>query len=581
MIGQAPAHAILQILEKAIQSYQAGRLQEAERLCRHVLCLEPARFDPTHILSIVHHYTGRQDSSVALLRRATRINRSYVQAHINLGVNLMLAGQTDDAIESFGNALAVDPRCFQAKFNRCIARLPAVFHSADHIEQARDAYRSDLERLVIDVLRDSRDAAAGNAAAIGTLQPFYLAYQGRCDRELQQLYGHMCHHLMAARYPAFGQRPPMPPRAAGEPIRVGILSGFFSNHSNWKIRIRSWLEKLGPGIAIFGYYTRGVQDGDTALARSLCHRFREGGRTIEQWAQAIRSDRLHMLIIPEIGMDQTTVQLAALRLAPLQATSWGHPDTSGLPTIDYYLSSALMEPDHADAHYSETLVKLPNIGFYYIPRPLDKSFISRQDFKIGSNDIVYWCCQSFAKYLPQFDFVFPRIAKEVRNAKFIFIRSYLPGNGGDSVFQARLDEAFRRQGLDAAAHCLFLPHMSNAAFNGISALSDVCLDTFHWSGCNTTLETLAHHLPLVTLPGDLMRGRHSFAILTMIGVTETIAASVEDYIAIAVRLGRDKAWRRRIARKIADNLPRAYEDMAAIDGLRGFIEEAVDAATPD
>jgi hypothetical protein len=107
----------------------------------------------------------------------------------------------------------------------------------------------------------------------------------------------------------------------------------------------------------------------------LAGRDRHCRRTIEQWAQVIRSDDLHMLIVPEIGMDQTTAQLAPLWLAPLQATSWGHSDTSGLPTMDYCLSSDLMELAGAEAGYSETLVRLPNIGFYYIPRPIRASSI--------------------------------------------------------------------------------------------------------------------------------------------------------------------------------------------------------------
>jgi predicted O-linked N-acetylglucosamine transferase (SPINDLY family) len=75
----------------------------------------------------------------------------------------------------------------------------------------------------------------------------------------------------------------------------------------------------------------------TERARALCRRFVVGPRSVAQWGRLIRGDRLHVLIVPEIGMDATTLQLAALRLAPVQATSWGHPQTSGMPTIDDFL----------------------------------------------------------------------------------------------------------------------------------------------------------------------------------------------------------------------------------------------------
>ena len=58
-------------------------------------------------------------------------------------------------------------------------------------------------------------------------------------------------------------------------------------------------------------------------------------------------------------MDELSLQLAAQRLAPVQCNSLGHPETSGLPTIDYFLSSDLMEPLDAARHYTERLVRLP------------------------------------------------------------------------------------------------------------------------------------------------------------------------------------------------------------------------------
>ena len=82
----------------------------------------------------------------------------------------------------------------------------------------------------------------------------------------------------------------------------------------------------------------------------------------------------------------------------------------------------------------------------------------------------------------------------------------------------------------------------------INLLSDVYLDTFTWSGGNTTLEAIACNLPIVTCPGEFMRGRHSDSFLKMLGVTDTIAHNVAEYIEIAVKLGLNPVWRRDISR---------------------------------
>ena len=76
---------------------------------------------------------------------------------------------------------------------------------------------------------------------------------------------------------------------------------------------------------------------------------------------------LDALLYPEIGMDPVCAKLAALRLAPVQAVGLGHPMTTGLPTMDAFLSSALMEPEDGEDWYTEQLVRLPNLGILYEP----------------------------------------------------------------------------------------------------------------------------------------------------------------------------------------------------------------------
>jgi predicted O-linked N-acetylglucosamine transferase (SPINDLY family) len=135
--------------------------------------------------------------------------------------------------------------------------------------------------------------------------------------------------------------------------------------------------------------------------------------------------------------------------------------------------------------------------------------------------------------------------------------------------------AFAVQRIDAARHVVVLSRLTTADFVGIAKLCDVFLDSVGWSGCNSALECLATDLPIVTWPGPLMRARHSAAILRMLGVTETIAASLDDYVDIAVRLARDPALRTTLRGKMAANRPRLYADPAPVRALEAFIETAV------
>ena len=106
--------------------------------------------------------------------------------------------------------------------------------------------------------------------------------------------------------------------------------------------------------------------------------------------------------------------------------------------------------------------------------------------------------------------------------------------------------------------------MAMSCFAAASAQCDLMLDSIGWSGGNTTLEALAQDLPVVTLEGALMRGRVSAGILRMMGMPEAIADTIDDYVALAARMGRDREWRAEIKNRVASDKHRLYRDRAGI-----------------
>ncbi len=293
--------------------------------------------------------------------------------------------------------------------------------------------------------------------------------------------------------------------------------------------------------------------------------------SIERWRHAILHDAPHVLIYPEVGMNAVAAQLAAQRLAAVQCNSWGHPETSGFPTLDYFLSSDLMEPPGAQDHYTERLVALPNLSIYYEqldPQPVS---LNRTELGLRPTATIYWCGQSLFKYLPQFDQVFPRIAREAGDCQFAFIQ-YDQGTHLNDLFLQRLDRAFAAYDLRARDYCVLLPRLDTRRFVAAIGLCDIVLDSIGWSGCNSTLEGLHHSLPIVTMTGSLMRGRHSMAILKMLGVEETSTATVEGYVATAVRLARDLPWRMAVKDWISENKHRLYRDASCVLALQDFLD---------
>ncbi|NBD16804.1 MAG: tetratricopeptide repeat protein, partial [Cyanobacteria bacterium] len=555
---------------------EQGQLHAAREAYQQALKIKPDHAEAHHSLGCVFESQEQLDAAEKSYQQALKFlpDSARKNTYFNLGNIYSNQGKLDAAIETYQQALKINPDYSLAKLGILINQLPIIYSSCEEIKQRRNDYRQHLNELAQHYQNADAQQLKAAVELVGALQPFYLAYQGLNDRALQQTYGEMLVRIMSSQYPQWSQALPLPKLQANEKIRVGFVSRFFYTHSVWKIVMKGWVENLNRSeFELFGYHTGFERDRQTAKTAKAFDKFTQGSRSLEQWCNLIQQDQLHVLIFPEFGMDPTALKLGCLRLAPIQMTSWGHPNTSGLPTIDYYLSSDLMEPENAQEHYTEQLVRLPNLSISYTPLALETKAVSKKDLGLAEDEIMFWCCQSLFKYLPEHDDVFPRIARELAQAKFVFIKhqsEYIT-----EVFCQRLRAAFKQFGLHDRDYCIFLPRMDTQTFSGTAAIADVCLDSLGWSGGNTTLETIAHHVPVVTLPGELMRGRHSMAILKMMGIEETIASSKEEYVQMAVRLGQDLQSRQSISQLIAQNKHYLYGDLKPVRALEDFLRHVV------
>jgi predicted O-linked N-acetylglucosamine transferase (SPINDLY family) len=540
-----------------------GRFAEAEIHLAESLTMAPVQAGTWNNLGIVSHELGRVEAEPCF-RNAIEIEPGLADAHYNLGCLLSEHGRTDEAIACHRAALAVEPGCARARLAVCMTQLPIGYRSQREVRRRRRRYAAELKALA---------GADRLADVVGTSQPFFLPYQQQDDRALQARYGQLVCRVMDEAFPPVTLAGPPAP---GERIRLGIVSGFFCDHTLMKLFLEGWLTQLDRSrFEVTGFYTGRTADTLTARCAGWCERFVQGLSSISAWRDAILSAAPHILLYPEIGIDPIAGGLAAMRLARVQCVAWGQPNTSGMPTIDHYLSSALMEPDNGDAHYTEHLVRLPNLGLFYTPdAPPDVGGAGRERFGLAPDAPVFWSGQALYKYLPRYDRVFPRIAAELGACQFVFI-AFAKSRAVTEAFRDRLSAAFARAGLDAAGHVVILPPMPQQDFVHAAGLADVFLDTIGWSGGKSTLDCLAVDPAIVTLPGRFMRGRHTAAILKRIGCEATIAGSLEDYVSIAVRLARDPVWRAEVRQAVAAGKHRAFGDTGYIRALETFLAGAV------
>jgi protein O-GlcNAc transferase len=545
------------------------RWLEAEVWLDQAVRLAPDDTRSWNNLGIMRQEFGRSADAQTCYRRAIALEPAFADAHYNLGCLLAGDGRADDAVECHQAAIAADPLHGSARLALCMAQLPIIYATMAEVEARRSRYLTALEALA--AAAEAPPVSRAVAAAIGTSQPFFLPYQGRNDREPQTLYGRfVCRLLAEAEPPApLAKRP-----AAGEPIRVGIVSGFFQDHTIFRLFLEGWLTEFDRNrFELTTFDTGRGSDPPTARAEPGCFLVR-GVSSPAAWRAAVSAASPHVLLYPEIGMDPVAACLAAQRLAPVQCVAWGHPETTGLPTMDYFLSADLMEPTDGEAHYTEQLVRLPGLGLHYTPDEQPVPPLDRMSLGLPPEIPIYWSGQALYKYLPEYDWIYPQIAVAVGACRFIFI-AFGKSAAVTTAFRERLHRAFAGFGLDANPYCIFLPPMPQQRFIAAVGVADVILDTPGWSGGRSTLDCLSQNPAIVTYPGPLMRGRHTAAILRRIGCEDTIAGSLDDYVAIAARLGLDAEWRTRVRAMVADGKHRAFRDTGAVRALETFLAAAV------
>ena len=570
------AHGVLGAMLRTV-----SRIDEAIAALREAVAANPDDATACFHLGVClcEATAGNIAEGVTFLQRAAALTPRNVQAHIQLCQVLTQMGRREEALAAYGAALALHPDDPTLQIGATIAELPMVCDDAAGIERCRAGYAARLdalERFFAERRARARPGGARqDAEAVGTAQPFFLPYHGRNDRDLQARFGRITCAIMGSAFPQFAERPAVAPPTPGEPIRIAIVSGQFWGHSVLKFPIWGWVSQLDRRrFRLLGYHTSARTDVETSRIWRSFDRFVQGPLPAERWCEIIRGDAPHIAIFPEIGMDPVTPKLAGLRLAPIQCGSMGHPETTGFPTIDHYLSSDLMEPADAQAHYSETLVRLPNLGVAYVPPPTETATVRRDEIGLRPDAVGFWCCQHLPKYQPEFDRVFARIARGAANAQFVFISSPR-GDVQTEQFRARIARTFAAEGLDVRRHVIMLSRLTTPQFLGVAAICDVFLDSIGWSGLNSALESLAADLPIVTWPGPLMRGRHCHAILQMLGIGETVAGSEDEYVDIAVRLARDPALRAALRQRTAANKAKLFADPAPVRALEQWIEDVV------
>jgi protein O-GlcNAc transferase len=569
-------------LQTALAHHRAGRLAEAETIYRQVRVLLPRHFDVLHLSGLVAYQQGRLAEAVEMLGRAHAVDRKHAVCEMRFALALLASKRTGEAESHLRHVVAVKPELYEAWDN-----LAFCLKTQDRLEEAIGCHQKAVEGkpesasrwynygLTLSLFGRSADALNCHERALAADPNYALGHFGRAqalhqlDRIAEAVAEYAAflalqpkHHearsyrLFAlhnlegisreelfAEHLDYGRQVGVPAqqtfsqvRDPARRLRLAILSPDLRRHS-CAYFLEPLLQHLGrTDFEVYLYHDHFREDEVSERLRRLTTVWRNFvGQPASAVEQAIRTDAPDILIdlAGHTGMTNH-LPLFARRLAPVQVTYLGYPNTTGVPAMDYRFTDGVADPEgDADRFATEKLVRFAPTAWSYAPSPDSPEPAERPCLARGH--VTFGCFNSPSKITDPVLALWGRILATVPGS-----RLRLKGRGlGEAATRARYAERFARLGVPGDRVDLFDRTADTKSHLALYHDVDVALDTFPYHGTTTTCEALWMGVPVVSLAGDRHMARVGASLLTSIGRTEWIANSTEDYIRIACDLAAD------------------------------------------
>lgn len=536
-----------------------GREAEAIEQYRRALVLAPDMAEIHNNLGNALKAQSKLVDAIESYDKAIAIRPDYADAYFNRGATLARRGDIDAAKESLERAIAIRP---DPRYRLTLAGLmPVIPASSEEIEKWRKHFCSSISALYAE--------DKGEEAPIlgGSVMDFYLAYHGEDDRDILILLARLIRRTFPDLCWETTHRYPRPGEDGSRRIRLGFFSTFLRDHAvAWTIR--GLIEQVPKDRFDVSVYTTHSSIGPVMPEIvDGADRVVTVPKSVERARKIIADDRLDVLVFADIGMESLSARLAHARLAPVQCATWGHPVTTGIPTIDYFISSDMAEPEGADAYYSERLVRLGGVQTCYRRPDVPAREAAAPLPGVSEGATVYLCPQSLFKIHPDMDqWLLEILRRDPLGVLVLFagLEDFVT-----DMMSARLRTRFGPE-MDRV---VILPRTTVARFMEVMVLADVVLDTWPFGSGNTSYQAFAAGKPVVTFPGDYLRGRGVLAHYRHMDFLDCVADSPQSYADIAVRLGTDPEFHQRIADLIHDRAHVLFDDARSSEDFVNFLIE--------
>ncbi len=440
--------------------------------------------------------------------------------------------------------------------------VPQVAMSNEQIDTMRTRILAKLDGF----LKDGLQFADPIAHMYNSL--FFLPYQGRANKPMAeaiaQFYLKACPALT---YTAAHCEKPR--KALGEKLRVGFVSPSMHHVTlnQFFLALIEALEKTGE-FETWIFSSAPAAHPEVVAIKQRMARYVDLPPEYDVSVQLIAKQKPDVLVYLEVGAHALMYALPFARLAPVQCVMGGLPVTTGIPNMDYFISSRGSEPEGAQEAYSETLILTDHdiavISDMKAPAPTSAT---RTELGLPDGDVrLYACPVQLFKLHPDMDPVFEAILRRDPKARIVLY------DNGKTILQSALRKRFAaRMPQELCERIVFLPYVARVDFMQHMRAVDAVLDSFHFSFGTVAYLNIAAGVPFVTWPGPYFSGRCSHRLFTRLGLPELMAANHEEFVDIALKLAQDKDFYQKAAAKIAARSHELFDDYRSVDEFASIL----------
>jgi protein O-GlcNAc transferase len=615
---------------------ESGNYNRAIEHYQRSIELNPNHFLSYYKLGNAQTELGQFKSAMENYRLSLKINPNFAEAHNNLGIALKLFDQTDEAISNYLRAIYLKPDFIEAHRNIAIAyEVQGKMEEAKkhyrkilesdpdnqlirlHIESRSsvipsgndeiDSFHDNLLKVLEEISQIDFKIDLQKLNKSGGQPPSMLNYHGRDPRPLKKKYAEIFKDKIHAvgngqarsghenstntQTGLMNQPPasPLPPLSSSDLVRSSIglnqskmdlgvgpsrhpkigfivTSGHEGVFSKCMKGIINNLSTEKFNITIIFNFASGEPFIKSAVTNPAIE-FLNLPNRFDLAVESISKENFDILYYWEVGSDTINYFLPYFGLAPVQCSGWGWPVTTFIPQMSHFLSSELLETEESGNYYSEKLIRFKHLPVYYSRPSLSKNAKTRNNFGFEENAHIYFCGQNLRKVHPDQDRLIAEILRRDPQGIVLFV-----GDKQANITNLLINRLSSNYP-DVADRIHFLPTLSYDDFLAVTAMADVILDSLYHNGVNTTYDSLALGMPVVTLPWKFNIGRYTYAAYRQMNVTDCVAENEEDYINKAVKLAAEPEYRQAIKDKILANCSVLFEDMSAVEELSEFFLE--------